>query len=264
MYVGRNSIGQCGKLELDNGTMWNISCHGARKSDKGEVLVVLPHAIVQWTAFRKGDDLPAGVVKAGQTVSDGDVYVARSPDGAGGKLNVNGRKCHNLWVYGHVLAFRSGDVLVVLPGADIGRGSAAASPLDWNPLVLCEGIRAQERAQWFVDNLGLARLEAEEQVMREFPALFRGGFWNPHADCRGTPAQELARRLVADEGMGETAARQKLMQDFPGKFGVGWSDDAICGESCAGDLVQRFVDEEGLSHDAARRKVMWRFPDVFS
>lgn len=99
VYVARNPSGGCGKLNLDDGKMHNIWVHGANASQEGEVLTV-PGSEVSWVIIKRGDELPAGCVLAGNTSSDGDVYVARNPDGAAGKLNLSKGKMHNIWVHG--------------------------------------------------------------------------------------------------------------------------------------------------------------------
>lgn len=78
-----------------------------------------------WKNYKKGDELPANALEAGETETDGKVYVARSLEGEPGKLNVDGDNCHNLWCH-TAGCLEEGQVFVVLD---------ADAPLDW---VQCE------------------------------------------------------------------------------------------------------------------------------
>merc|ERR1712151_278889 len=42
----------------------------------------------------------------------------------------------------------------------------------WNPDVDCDGYKAKDWAQWYVDNCDFDLATAQRQVMKEFPALF--------------------------------------------------------------------------------------------
>jgi len=44
----------------------------------------------------------------------------------------------------------------------------------WNPAALCDGILADERADWLMQNEGMSELAAQDKVMREFPLQFGG------------------------------------------------------------------------------------------
>lgn len=75
-----------------------------------------PAQIYDWVPIQRGQPLPSGAVLAGQTRTDGEVYVGRNADGEAGKINLEGGKMWNLWCH------RSGEsssaaVLVLRPGA---------------------------------------------------------------------------------------------------------------------------------------------------
>jgi hypothetical protein len=42
----------------------------------------------------------------------------------------------------------------------------------WNPDAMCDGVRAEERMQWLVDNKGMSADDAKSKVKSEFPAIF--------------------------------------------------------------------------------------------
>lgn len=117
VYVARSRGGACGKLNLDGGKVWNIWCHGEPQMHEGEVLTVKHQAygVAHWVPLKRGDDLPVGCIRAGATGSDGDVYVARNANGAGGKLNLQGGKMHNIWCHGDHHSAQEGDILTVEP-----------------------------------------------------------------------------------------------------------------------------------------------------
>merc|ERR1719476_688811 len=107
--------------------MWNIWTHTTGSSSTGEILVGLPGSAIAWVPFKRGSDLPPTAVKAGSTKGDGDIYVARSPNGDAGKLNLEGGKCHNLWCHGNYWSgWKEGDVLTVVPASG---GGAPAPPV---------------------------------------------------------------------------------------------------------------------------------------
>lgn len=58
-------------------------------------------------------------------------------------------------------------------GAMAGIMPGAMGPM-WNANAICDGKRAEERAQWLVQNNGMSWDAAHQQVMREFPAQFGG------------------------------------------------------------------------------------------
>merc|ERR1719476_97942 len=107
--------------------MWNIWTHTTGSSSTGEILVGLPGSAITWVPFKRGSDLPPTAVKAGTTKGDGDIYVARSPNGDAGKLNLEGGKCNNLWCHGNYWSgWKEGDVLTVVPAS--GGGAPAPPP----------------------------------------------------------------------------------------------------------------------------------------
>lgn len=64
----------------------------------------------------------------------------------------------------------------------LARGSES-----WNPTADCDGIPAQERAQWLVNNDKLTMSEARVKVKSEFPAAFSA--WDANVMCDGVSAQ---------------------------------------------------------------------------
>jgi len=114
VYVGRSDGGGIGKINVQDGKMWNLWCHNGNASQHGEILIVQRHCRVQWVAVCKGSPLPKDAVHGGDTPSDGAVYPCRhAGGGAVGKLNLKDGKCHNMWFHGDWLAKSDGEVLVV-------------------------------------------------------------------------------------------------------------------------------------------------------
>lgn len=119
VYVARNlgggyAGGGCGKLNLKDNRMYNIWVHGSGETQEGEVLVAVPGAELAWIPMVRGEKLPPGCILAGETKTDGNVYVARNMSGVCGKLNLDKGKTNNIWVHG-TGASHEGDVLVVIP-----------------------------------------------------------------------------------------------------------------------------------------------------
>jgi hypothetical protein len=113
-------------------------------------------------------------------------------------------------------------------GAAIAGGMATAMGHQWNPNAMCDGKRAQERADWLHQHEGLSHHAAKERVMNEFPNEFRGHHgghhgghgksWNPNAMCDGSRAEERAVWLQQNEGMTTHAARERVMREFSNMF----------------------------------------------
>eukprot|EP00929_Paragymnodinium_shiwhaense_P122078 TRINITY_DN9461_c0_g1_i1.p1 TRINITY_DN9461_c0_g1~~TRINITY_DN9461_c0_g1_i1.p1 ORF type:complete len:776 (+),score=186.07 TRINITY_DN9461_c0_g1_i1:79-2406(+) len=100
VYVARNLQGECGKLNMDGDTIWNLWCHSGGESQEGQIFCLKNEdAVIEWKPCAKGDRIPEGAVYAGHTCSDGRVYVARVETGACGKVNVSGGHLHNFWVH---------------------------------------------------------------------------------------------------------------------------------------------------------------------
>lgn len=74
---------------------------------------------IQWVPLCRGDRLALGGVFVGTTATDGDVYVARNPQGESGKLNCDKDKVWNIWCHQNGSS-QVGDMLVV-PGDAIVR-----------------------------------------------------------------------------------------------------------------------------------------------
>merc|ERR1712046_55054 len=54
----------------------------------------------------------------------------------------------------------------------------------WKPHADCEGIPAQDRAKWLMENKGLSVEAAREEVRREFPSVFGSQSTGHHVDGR--------------------------------------------------------------------------------
>merc|ERR1719356_335546 len=119
----------------------------------------------------------------------------------------------------------------MMGGGMMGPGCAPAMGSGmWNPNVICDGKRAEERAIWLQQNQGLAPMVAQQQVMREFPAQFGGGMigggmmgggmWNPNALCDGKRAEDRAMWLQQNQGLAPMVAQQQVMREFPSQFGM--------------------------------------------
>jgi len=179
VYVGRNGVGEVGKVNLNHGKMHNIWCHDGSSSQSCEVLVIRGGAAVEWRPFQRGQTPPDGAVWAGVTATDGrhGVFVARNGQGACGKLNMteDDGKLNNLWVHGNLLGCQEGEILLV-SGAACANGPGPAVPMPspggWNANAPCDGIRAEERATWLQQEEGLTMDAARKKVMSEFPAQF--------------------------------------------------------------------------------------------
>merc|ERR1711924_449970 len=80
VYVGRNSKGEAGKVNIEDGKMFNIWCHKQGQSEKCELLVLRNGSHMEWRPWKRGDELPKGAVFAGKTSTDGEhgVYVGRA------------------------------------------------------------------------------------------------------------------------------------------------------------------------------------------
>merc|ERR1719235_2377697 len=65
----------------------------------------------EWVPIARGDPVPAGAVFAGNTSSDGEVYVGRNAHGIG-KLNVKDDNMYNIWVHSGS-ATQDGEALVM-------------------------------------------------------------------------------------------------------------------------------------------------------
>jgi hypothetical protein len=89
---------------------------------------------------------------------------------------------------------------------------------EWNPDAMCDGVCAEERMKWLVDNQGMSVEDAKAKVKSEFPAAFAPA-WNPDAMCDGVRAEERMKWLVDNQGMSVDDAKKKVKSEFPGAFG---------------------------------------------
>jgi putative sterol carrier protein len=55
--------------------------------------------MTEWKFIKRGDAVPDGAILAGNTKSDGDLYVARNSKGEVGKLNLDKDKMWNIWCH---------------------------------------------------------------------------------------------------------------------------------------------------------------------
>jgi len=122
VYVARNTGGEAGKLNLEDGNCNEIWCNHAGNEQSGQVFRLKdPDAQMEWVAVQQGDRLPAGAVYAGHTSTDGRVYVGRVETGACGKVNTSGGNVNNFWVhegggmFGPKGCYSEGEILVIDP-----------------------------------------------------------------------------------------------------------------------------------------------------
>lgn len=115
VYVARNSDLEAGKLNVDQGKVWNIWCHGGGSTQVGDVLVMKTGGKAEWRRINSGDSIPDSAIFAGVSSTDGPggTYVARESGGACGKLNVEGGNAHNIWIHGSHFPTRVGEVLLI-------------------------------------------------------------------------------------------------------------------------------------------------------
>jgi len=97
----------------------------------------------------------------------------------------------------------------------------------WDPDALCDGVRAEERMQWLVDNQGMSVDAAKGKVKNEFPGACRAA-WNPDALCDGVRAEERMQWLVDNQGMSVDDAKGKVKSEFPGVSGAASTDYVDC------------------------------------
>jgi len=159
---------------------------------------------------------------------------------------------------------------------------------DWNPNATCDGLRAEARAEWLVQNEQLSWHDAHKRVMHEFPHQFgphghptsgghphgrptHGGHhhdhphWDPNAICDGSRAEDRAQWLVNNKGMSWHEAQKKVMHEFPTLFRRPiWNPTAMCDGKLARDRCHWLMENQGLSHDAAVQCVMSEFPNRFA
>jgi len=108
-------------------------------------------------------------------------------------------------------------------GMGMGMGMGGMGGM-WNPNAMCDGSRAEDRANWLRDNKGMNIDMARQQIMREFPGMFGGGgfgggkMFNPNAFCDGVRAEERVLWLQQNKHMSVEMARQQVMREFPSSF----------------------------------------------
>ena len=109
MYVGQFN-GVPGKLNTENGKMWNCWVQGVGSSPHAEILVT--NKKIQWISYNKGDTTPDGAVGGMQTGADGQIVVAKTHSDEIGKLNLDGSRLNNLWSHAQGKS-TSGKILVL-------------------------------------------------------------------------------------------------------------------------------------------------------
>jgi len=126
VYVGRTPHG-VGKLNIENGAMWNIWTHGGKGDPEGEILVVTSGKYL-WVKVKAGDPLPPGAIFGGRTTSDGDVYPCRDSDGQVGKLNLaeSGGAVYNMWYQAYWRPRTEGEVCCLPKDSEPAPGPAPA------------------------------------------------------------------------------------------------------------------------------------------
>mmetsp|Transcript_190 Transcript_190/g.785 ORF Transcript_190/g.785 Transcript_190/m.785 type:complete len:546 (-) Transcript_190:185-1822(-) len=186
-------------------------------------------------------------------------------------------------------AFRSA------PAAPPVAAAAVAAGGNWNGEAVCDGERAEARAQWCVQNLGLSVEAARQRVMGEHPTVFSSapaalpvaaaagatsGNWNGEAVCDGERAEARAQWCLQNLGQSVEAARQRVMGEYPSAFGSapaappvaaaagcgsgGWNGEAVCDGERAEARAQWCMQNLGLSVEVARQRVMGEYPQQFS
>lgn len=114
VYVARSCEGEPGKLNVKHHKAWNLWCHNGGCTQESDVFVAKGGAPVAWKAVRSGDPLPQGMVCGGDTITDGQVFVARIGEAAG-KVNIDSGHIGNFYTHGYRRCFAEGEVLVILP-----------------------------------------------------------------------------------------------------------------------------------------------------
>lgn len=88
-------------------------------------------------------------------------------------------------------------VMREFPEAFGGGGGGGSGPR-WDPNALCDGLRAEDRAKWCMENQGLSEEAARQRVISEFPAVFGGAI--AALGAASAAAVELVAVPEADPG----------------------------------------------------------------
>ena len=94
----------------------------------------------------------------------------------------------------------------------------STEPPGWDGERMCDGHRAEDRAQWVVDNCGLTLEAARQRVMREFPTQF-----GPQPEGGGASAGGLGGRDEGDDDITAVAEREPVADADPAL--LVWSDE---------------------------------------
>lgn len=131
-YVARRG-GEAGKVNLDKGKFHNFWGHNSGRHEDAEVLVVeetLNH--IAWLPVKRGHLLPHCALLAGETKTDGVVYVGRYNNEAGkiniSDANVEDRRMWNFWGDSNGRSEKA-EILLVHPKI-LDQMKAVESPMD--------------------------------------------------------------------------------------------------------------------------------------
>lgn len=151
VFVARHLHGKSGKLNLDEGKVWNIWVHGVGSKRDGEVLSQHVTGALEWVPIESGQEVPEGAIQlratrsgpvkgVGRSASNLEevppVCVAKDGRGAPGFLTVQQGRAQEVCCHGRD-PVHSGEVLV----AHIG----ATAPLDAVGFDKCVEDQAQLR-----------------------------------------------------------------------------------------------------------------------
>lgn len=139
---------------------------------------------------------------------------------------------------------------------------------EWDPVADCDGISAEDRMRWLLQEKGMSAQQAKEQVMSEFPFLFARQVdtrWNPQLFCGEYTAEQRQQWLMKEKGMASHSAKEQVMVEFPQVFAANdrWNPDVDCNGSTADQRVQWLIRETGLTGQQAQWQVMAEFAALF-
>ena len=102
VYVGRVD-NTPGKVNLDNGKIWNYWVHGYYSRQSGEIL--LTNGDCKWVRIKRYDAFPKNAVFSGRDYKNDKVWIGKSVSGEPGKITCENNdampsKMWNLWSHG--------------------------------------------------------------------------------------------------------------------------------------------------------------------
>ena len=115
VYVGRVK-NTPGKVNLENGTIYNFWVHGLGSYQSGEVLVSDNN--YKWIDIKRDDMIPKNAVYSGIDSSCDKVWVGKSSSGEPGKINCHDNHSENpsmcnLWCHSRISSLLTGYILVI-------------------------------------------------------------------------------------------------------------------------------------------------------